>query len=108
MNIHIPYLPSKVKTYSINFLLYCILMYAFRWVEAGGARVVPVIVGKQRQYYQKVGTVAKDRVQKFYIYEHIIYRNYTGTFISNFNRYTGVSQKNALIGFLTLKSQQKV
>ena len=26
-----------------------------QWAESGGARVVPVIIGRSRQYYEEVG-----------------------------------------------------
>ena len=32
-----------------------------QWVEAGGARVVPVIIGREREYYIEVGYIYKNR-----------------------------------------------
>jgi len=36
-----------------NYTSYLAASYV-KWIEAGGARVVPVIIGKQKQYYQKL------------------------------------------------------
>lgn len=39
--------------YNFYTFLQCILSYV-QWAESGGARVVPVIIGKDRPYYEQV------------------------------------------------------
>ena len=40
--------------YKTDHYLYLYLFSYVQWAESGGARVVPVVIGKERRYYEEV------------------------------------------------------
>ena len=51
-----PELRSKLPDGGRGYSAYLAASYV-QWVMAGGARAVPVIIGRDEQYYRQVGTL---------------------------------------------------